>query len=130
MTRARRFGRLLRLLTVVVQRPGLSSIELAAELAVSERTLRRDLHELRRLNHAVRFTEGYELQGSLDLEAVASIPDGMLPVVYREQLRLLRERFPPDLARRVEAEVEAAGPSALAAVFERAIDTVSLRRGG
>ncbi len=126
MTAARRFGRLLRILSAVVLRPGMTPAELATEIGVSERTLRRDLHDLRRLGHAVLFTEGYELQGTLNLEGAAASPGGTLPLVYEEQLRLLRTEFSPDVADRVQAEVERTAPAALALVFERAIAGLAL----
>lgn len=68
MNRAERLARLLRVLAAIIAEPGLSPIELAARAGVSERTLRRDLAQLRDLGYDVAFTSGYEVQEKLNLE--------------------------------------------------------------
>src|SRR3979411_2707422 len=95
MNRAQRFTRLLSILSEVVRHPGqhpsqrpaacavprLLSIpaevgrhpgqhpsELASACGVSERTLRRDLHELRKLGFELGYLAGYQLQGRLNLD--------------------------------------------------------------
>ena len=128
MNRGRRFGRLLGIVSEVVLQPGQTPVELARALGVSERTLFRDLMELRGLGVDISFSEGYQLQERFELEGRASgepVRAAALPVVYEQQLRLLRSRFSPAVAARVQAEVEAAGPAALAELFGRAIEKVT-----
>src|SRR5689334_17158094 len=68
MNRAERLARLLRVLAAIIAEPGLNPIELADRAGVSERTLRRDLAELRDLGYDVAYTSGYEVQEKLNLE--------------------------------------------------------------
>ena len=71
MNRAERLARLLRVLAAIISEPGLNPIELAERAGVSERTLRRDLAELRELGYEVAYTSGYEVQEKLNLEGRA-----------------------------------------------------------
>ena len=71
MNRAERLARLLRVLAAIIAEPGLSPLELADRAGVSERTLRRDLAELRDLGYDVAYTSGYEVQEKLNLEGRA-----------------------------------------------------------
>ncbi len=71
MNRAGRLARLLRVLAAVIAEPGLNPIELADRAGVSERTLRRDLAQLRDLGYEVAYTSGYEVQEKLNLEGRA-----------------------------------------------------------
>jgi len=71
MNRAERLARLLRVLAAIIAEPGLNPIELAGRAGVSERTLRRDLAELRDLGYEVAYTSGYEVQEKLNLEGRA-----------------------------------------------------------
>ena len=121
MSEGRRFQRLLTILNEVARRPGLHPADLAAELDVSERTLRRDLAELRGLGFDLAYEEGYQLQEKLNLEGAGSTPGGALPVLYEQQLRLLRALHPAAAAR-VQAEVEAQAPQLLAVLIQQAID--------
>ncbi|HKW60190.1 MAG TPA: HTH domain-containing protein, partial [Candidatus Dormibacteraeota bacterium] len=68
MNRAERLARLLRVLAAIIAEPGLTPIELADRAGISERTLRRDLAQLRDLGYDVAFTKGYEVQEKLNLE--------------------------------------------------------------
>lgn len=68
MNRAARLARLLRVLAAIIAEPGLNPLELAERAGVSERTLRRDLAELRDLGYDVAYTSGYEVQEKLNLE--------------------------------------------------------------
>ena len=68
MNRAERLARLLRVLAAIIAEPGLNPLELADRAGVSERTLRRDLAELRDLGYDVAYTSGYEVQEKLNLE--------------------------------------------------------------
>ena len=68
MNRAERLARLLRVLAAVIAEPGLGPLELAERAGVSERTLRRDLAQLRDLGYEVAYTSGYEVQEKLNLE--------------------------------------------------------------
>ena len=68
MNRAERLARLLRVLAAIISEPGLNPIELAERAGVSERTLRRDLAELRELGYEVAYTSGYEVQEKLNLD--------------------------------------------------------------
>ena len=72
MNRAQRFTRLLSILSEVVRHPGQHPAELADTCGVSERTLRRDLHELRRLGFELGYLDGYQLQGRLNLDDMIS----------------------------------------------------------
>ena len=68
MNRAQRLARLLRVLAAVIAEPGLNPLELADRAGVSERTLRRDLAQLRELGYEVAYTSGYEVQEKLNLD--------------------------------------------------------------
>src|SRR5205807_6178554 len=68
MNRAERLARLLRVLAAIIVEPGLNPLELADRAGVSERTLRRDLAQLRDLGYEVAYTSGYEVQEKLNLE--------------------------------------------------------------
>src|SRR4030081_1060156 len=68
VTRPQRLPRLLRVLAAVIAEPGLNPLELADRAGVSDRTLRRDLNQLRELGYEVEYTSGYEVQEKLNLE--------------------------------------------------------------
>ena len=68
MNRAERLARLLRVLAAIIAEPGLNPYDLAERAKVSERTLRRDLAQLRSLGYEVAYTSGYEVQEKLNLE--------------------------------------------------------------
>ena len=68
MNRAERLARLLRVLAAIISQPGLNPLELAARAGVSERTLRRDLAQLRDLGYEVEYSSGYEVQEKLNLD--------------------------------------------------------------
>jgi Xaa-Pro aminopeptidase len=68
VNRAERLARLLRVLAAIIAEPGLGPLELAERAGVSERTLRRDLAQLRDLGYDVAFTSGYEVQEKLNLD--------------------------------------------------------------
>jgi biotin operon repressor len=118
---ARRLARLLSIVSTVVQDPGESPRELAASAGISERTLYRDLNELRRLGFEVTYSDGYQLQERLALESGGGPSLGPLPAVYEQQRRLLRSQIPARLAELVQADVEAGAPAALASLFATAI---------
>ena len=120
MQRARRFARLLGILSVVIREPGLTPSELALRAGVSERTLRRDLTQLRGFGYDVTWSHGYELQERFDLDGSGG--GRTLAALYEHQVRLLRGELPSGLAERVEADVEALAPAALAALFAAAIE--------
>ena len=56
------------MLAAIIAEPGLNPLELAERAGVSERTLRRDLAQLRDLGYEVAYTSGYEVQEKLNLE--------------------------------------------------------------
>ena len=56
------------MLAAIIAEPGLNPLELAEKAGVSERTLRRDLSQLRELGYEVAYTSGYEVQEKLNLE--------------------------------------------------------------
>ena len=87
MNRARRLARLLNVLAAVIAEPGLNPLELAERAGISERTLRRDLRQLRELGYEVAYTSGYEVQEKLNLEG----RPGRAPKrAYELQLELLQ----------------------------------------
>ena len=88
MNRARRLARLLNILAAVVAEPGLNPLELADRAGVSERTLRRDLTQLRELGYEVAYTSGYEVQEKLNLEGRARARPPKR--AYDQQLELLQ----------------------------------------
>jgi predicted DNA-binding transcriptional regulator YafY len=108
----------------VVRHPGQHPGELAQACGVSERTLRRDLSQLRRLGFELAYLDGYQLQGRLNLDGSVTPRSWALPIVYEQQLRLLRSSFPDRVAEAVQARVEAQAPAALAALFSAAIKHV------
>jgi Xaa-Pro aminopeptidase len=55
-------------LAAIISEPGLNPLELAEKAGVSERTLHRDLAQLRDLGYEVAYTSGYEVQEKLNLE--------------------------------------------------------------
>lgn len=114
-------ARLLSIVSTVVRSPGQNPAELAETAGVSERTLYRDLSQLRRLGFEVTYSDGYQLQERLALENGAEPAMGTLPDVYEQQLRLLRTQISPRLAELVQADVEAEAPAALASLFAGAI---------
>ena len=114
-SRARRFARLLGILSIVIRDPGLTPAELAGQARISERTLFRDLTQLRRLGYPVTYSDGYQLQESLGLDGDEA--PQTLATVYQQQLTLLRGEVPAALAARVEADMEALAPAALASLL-------------
>jgi len=128
LNRSQRFTRLLSILSEVVRHPGQHPSELASACGVSERTLRRDLHELRRLGFELGYLDGYQLQGWLNLDGTITPRTYALPVVYEQQLRLLRSSFPEAFADAVQARVESAAPAALAQLFSSAIEHLQSAR--
>jgi predicted DNA-binding transcriptional regulator YafY len=120
VNRARRLARLLRILAAVIAEPGLNPLELADKAGVSERTLRRDLIQLRDLGYEIAWTGGYEVQEKLNLEGRSG--PRSLGRVYEQQLELLRKELPKRMAARVSEEVDALAPAALATLFATAIE--------
>lgn len=120
MNRARRLARLLRILAAVIAEPGLNPLELAERAGISERTLRRDLVQLRELGYEVAYTGGYEVQEKLNLEGRAG--HRSLGRVYEQHLELLRKQLPERLAVQVTEEVDSLAPAALASLFATAIE--------
>ena len=120
MNRAARLARLLRILSVVIAEPGLNPVELAERAGVSERTLRRDLVQLRGLGYEVSYTGGYEVQENLNLEGRTG--HRSLGKVYEQHLELVRTQLPKRVAARVTEEVDNAAPAALATLFATAIE--------
>ena len=59
------------MLAAIIAEPGLNPYELADRAGVSERTLRRDLAQLRDLGYEVAYTSGYEVQEKLNLDGRA-----------------------------------------------------------
>lgn len=102
----------------MISRPGLRPRSLATLAGCSERTLYRDLSNLRKLGYTIVFSDGYRVQESLSLYGAG--PARGLASVYEEQVKLLREEA-PTLAAQVEAEVDTEAPAALASLFARAI---------
>jgi predicted DNA-binding transcriptional regulator YafY len=120
VNRASRLARLLRILSVVIAEPGLNPLELAERAGVSERTLRRDLVQLRELGYEVAYTGGYEMQEKLNLEGRAG--HRSLGRVYEQHLDLLRKQLPKRMAAQVTDEVDSLAPAALASLFATAIE--------
>jgi len=119
VNRARRLARLLRILSAVIAEPGLNPLELAERAGVSERTLRRDLVQLRGLGYEVAYTGGYEVQEKLNLEGRTHRSLGR---VYEQHLELLRKQLPKRMAAQVTEEVDSLAPAALATLFATAIE--------
>src|SRR5438045_1137906 len=126
MNRSQRFTRLLSILSEVVRHPGQHPADLAGACGVSERTLRRDLHELRRLGFELGYLDGYQLQGRLNLDGSVTPRTWALPIVYEQQLRLLRSSFPDKVAEAVQARVEETAPAELARLFSEAIEAMKV----
>ena len=120
MNRAARLARLLRILSVVIAEPGLNPVELAERAGVSERTLRRDLVQLRGLGYEVAYTGGYEVQEKLNLEGRTG--HRSLGKVYEQHLELVHTQLSKRVAAQVTEEVDSAAPAALATLFATAIE--------
>jgi len=87
VNRARRLARILNILAAIIAEPGLNPLELAERAGVSERTLRRDLTQLRELGYEVAYTSGYEVQEKLNLDGRAKRKQKS---PYDQQLELLQ----------------------------------------
>jgi predicted DNA-binding transcriptional regulator YafY len=120
VNRAARLARLLRILSVVIAEPGLNPVELADRAGVSERTLRRDLVQLRGLGYEVAYTGGYEVQEKLNLEGRTG--HRSLGKVYEQHLELVRTQLSKRVAAQVTEEGDSAAPAALATLFATAIE--------
>jgi predicted DNA-binding transcriptional regulator YafY len=120
VNRAARLARLLRILSVVIAEPGLNPLELAERAGVSERTLRRDLVQLRGLGYEVAYTGGYEVQEKLNLEGRTG--HRSLRKVYEQHLELVHRQLSKRIAAQVTEEVDSAAPAALAILFATAIE--------
>jgi len=120
VNRADRLARLLRILSAVIAEPGLNPLELAERARVSERTLRRDLVQLRALGYDVAYTGGYEVQEKLNLEGRAG--HRSLGRVYEQHLELVNKQLSRRLASLVAEEVDSLAPAALASLFATAIE--------
>lgn len=107
------------MLAAIIAEPGLNPLELADKAGVSERTLRRDLAQLRVLGYEVAYTSGYEVQEKLNLESRSK--------------RTARPRGDDALLQAVAQAVEAAGlwrdttPSSIATPRKRARRAASAR---
>ncbi|HEY1420171.1 MAG TPA: HTH domain-containing protein [Candidatus Dormibacteraeota bacterium] len=123
MNRARRLARLLRVLSVVIAEPGLNPFELAERAGVSERTLRRDLVQLRGLGYEVAYTGGYEVQERLNLEGRTG--HRSMGKVYEQHIELVGRQLPKRLASQVTEEVDSLAPAVLASLFATAIERLS-----
>ena len=88
MNRAQRLARLLRILAAIIAEPGLKPLELADRAGVSERTLRRDLTQLRELGYDVAYASGYEVQEKLNLDGRSKARSPKR--VYQQQFELLQ----------------------------------------
>ena len=119
MTRAERLARLLRVLAAIIAEPGLNPLELADRAGVSERTLRRDLAQLRDLGYEVAYTSGYEVQEKLNLEGRSRRKrrsrgdDALLQAVAQavEQAGLWRDTETAEAAPARRARNRRAGPA-------------------
>lgn len=120
MIRARRLQRRFVILATVIREPGLTPQQLAGIGGISERTLYRDLNVLRRLGYGISYSNGYQLQESLGLDGVPAAHS--LAHVYQQQLTVLHDELPPNLARQVESDINALAPAALAALFATVIE--------
>ncbi|MGH7763423.1 MAG: HTH domain-containing protein [Candidatus Dormibacteraceae bacterium] len=120
MNRAHRLARLLRILSLVIAEPGLNPFELAERAGVSERTLRRDLVQLRGLGYEVAYTGGYEVQEKLNLEGRTG--HRSMGKVYEQHLELVGRQLPKRLASQVTEEVDSLAPAVLASLFATAIE--------
>jgi predicted DNA-binding transcriptional regulator YafY len=120
VNRAARLARLLRILSIVIAEPGLNPLELAERAGVSERTMRRDLVQLRELGYEVAYTGGYEVQEKLNLEGRSG--HRSLGRLYEQHLELLRTQLPKRLAAQVTEEVDSLAPATLASLFATAIE--------
>ena len=105
---------------MVIAEPGLNPLELAERAGVSERTLRRDLVQLRGLGYEVSYTGGYEVQEKLNLEG--RVGHRSLGKVYEQHLDLVTRQLPKRLASQVTEEVDSLAPAALASLFATAIE--------
>jgi len=90
VNRAHRLARLLRILAAIVAEPGLNPLELAERAGVSDRTLRRDLAQLRDLGYEVEYTSGYEVQEKLNLDGRSKKGRATKSAGDRQELELLQ----------------------------------------
>jgi Xaa-Pro aminopeptidase len=119
LNRAERLARLLRVLAAIIAEPGLNPLELADRAGVSERTLRRDLAQLRDLGYEVAYTSGYEVQEKLNLDgrgarrrARGRGDDALLQAVAQavETAGLWRDSEPADVVSPRRSRARPSGP--------------------
>lgn len=113
---------MLRILALVIRRPGIDPAHLAAQVGSSERTLYRDLEHLREIGFDIMFAEGYRLQESLALGPGAHAGPRGLAEAYGELRRLVEAEAPSSFAGELEGEVDALAPAALAGLFAEAVE--------
>jgi len=121
MNRAGRLARLLRVLAAIIAEPGLNPLELADRAGVSDRTLRRDLAQLRELGYEVAYTSGYEVQEKLNLEGRGGRrprsrgDDALLQAVAHavETAGLWRDTEHTDVIAQRRSKPKGSGPGAL-----------------
>jgi len=131
MNRAERLARLLRVLAAIIAEPGLNPLELADRAGVSERTLRRDLAQLRELGYEVAYTSGYEVQEKLNLDGRAKRrprgrgDDALLQAVAQavETAGLWRDTEHSEVIAPRRSKTRGSGPAALVMIPSGEHDT-------
>jgi len=118
--RSLRVARALHILSVVMAEPGLGPAPLSSRFTISERTLFRDLAQLRRLGYFVTHHDGYRLEDRLELEGRESVTT--VDQELRQLLSRLGRDLPPDLLGTVEQDVVVLVPSAVAELVALALE--------
>ncbi|HVB78095.1 MAG TPA: HTH domain-containing protein [Candidatus Nitrosotalea sp.] len=109
------------MLSAVTREPGLRPAQLAAQVGISERTLRRDVRRLRGLGYDIRYRDGYQLWEGLAFDGAGAGASG-LELSLRRLVAVLERELPTALAAPVVRDVEALIPAALASLMASAIE--------
>ena len=130
VNRAARLRRLLVILSVATARPGVRATDLAESLAVSTRTVFRDLAELQRLGFPVTFGNGYPAQQELFRRRRRQEMSQVMADLVDQQLEVVRRKLPPADAERLLADAIQFLPLETAEAVSRALAKAEARDPG
>ena len=128
MDRAARLRRLLVILSMSTARPGVRADDLAGTLAVSTRTVFRDLAELQRMGFSVTFGNGYPAQQDLFRKVGRRELAQVVADLVDQQLEVVRRKLPAAQADQVIAGAVSYLPLEVAEAVTRALARAGARK--
>ena len=128
MDRAARLRRLLVILSMSTARPGVRADDLAGALAVSTRTVFRDLAELQRLGFSVTFGNGYPAQQDLFRKVGRRELAQVVADLVDQQLEVVKRKLPATQADELIAGAVSYLPLEVAEAVTRALARAGARR--